>query len=625
MIRALWRLCAILNRIMFGLAMCSVALLAVPTVIDVFSRLTLARPLLGTTEIVETLMLTLIFASLGYVQERGGHLRVHLLVNHLPRIGQEALHLAHSLGGVLLFSCMTHAFASLAEKRLATGETTLMLGIPQNWLYLFATMGLTIFCLNMLAETLKTVACLRQRIPSLVLGVCLILALCLLPFALRPLAGATQGWLGGGGLLLLLLLFFLGFPIGLVIIGVGYLGMLILHPGPAAANLMLAAGPYTTAVSYTYSVIPLFILMGELALYTGISRDMFRAAALWLGHLPGGLAIASVAGCAGFASVSGDSLTTSVTMAAVALPEMEKYRYSPGLARAALAAGGTLGILIPPSTGFLFYALITEESVGKLFVAGIIPGLLLSLFFCLTLYIQARRHPELAPPGATYLLRERLAVLPGVLPMLSLVVLIMGGIMSGAFSPTEGGAVGATGTALYGLMRGKLNASTLSKALSATCMISSSLLLILAGISLLSAFMAATALPQNLAEALVRLNAPREAVFACIVLFYTLLGCVMNVMPMIMLTLPAFFPAILAMGFNPVWFGVVVVIMMEMGQITPPVGLNVYAMSTLNGNVPVFAIFRQIFPFFLSMLFLIVLLTIFPELATWLPGLFFAP
>lgn len=330
-----------------------------------------------------------------------------------------------------------------------------------------------------------------------------------------------------------------------------------------------------------------------------------------------------MAGCAGFAAICGDSLATAVTMSSAALPEMRKHKYDPSLATGCLAAGGTLGILIPPSVGFIFYGIVTEESIGKLFVAGILPGILLALLFMFAIYIKARRNPELAPAGEHFSWAERIKSLKGVSGMLFLFLLILGGMLGGIFSAVEGAAVGAVGAFILAVIRKRMTFGLMIKAVKDTLAITNKLLLILIGVGILGYFLASTRLPFVLAQFITGLEVNRYVIFGAVIIFYMILGCVLNVIPMILLVLPTLFPSITALGFDPIWFGVVTVITMEMGQITPPVGVNVFAMAGIATDVPMYTIFRGIFPFFLCMCLCILILTFFPQIALYLPGLLF--
>ena len=404
----------------------------------------------------------------------------------------------------------------------------------------------------------------------------------------------------------------------------GFLGMIVVYGGIGPSLDMISISSYDTSANYMLTVAPLFILMGEFAYHAGISKDLFDAANKWLGRLPGGLAMSSVAGCAGFSAVCGDSLATAVTMGTVALPSMKKHGYNPRLATGSLAAGGTLGILIPPSVGFIFYAIVTEESIGKLFIAGLVPGLLLAAIFMVTIYVMARVKPELAPRGDRFTWSEKFKSLKGVIGMLLLFVLILGGILGGFFSPVEGGAIGAVGALLYAVIRGRMTWRLLGIALKDSVAITTRLLIILIGVGILGYFLAATQLPFALAEFVTGWDVNRYIVFAAIIVLFLILGCLLNVIPMILLVLPTIFPTILALGFDPIWFGVITVVTMEVGQITPPIGVNVFAITGVAEGVPMHEVFRGIFPFFLGMLLCIVIMTLFPQIVTFLPNLLFS-
>jgi tripartite ATP-independent transporter DctM subunit len=310
-------------------------------------------------------------------------------------------------------------------------------------------------------------------------------------------------------------------------------------------------------------------------------------------------------------------------MGTIALPEMKKKNYDMRMATGCLAAGGTLGILIPPSVGFIFYAIVTEESIGRLFVAGIVPGLLLAILFMGITYLMVRRNPRLGPPGEASSWRDKMISLKGVVGMLILFVLILGGILSGIFSPVEGGAVGAVGAFVYALIRRRMTYGLLVAALKETLNITTKLLLILIGVGILGYFLAATRLPFALADFVTGLEVNRYVIFGAVIVFFMILGCVLNVIPMILLVLPTIFPTIVALGFDPVWFGVVTVLTMEMGQITPPIGVNVFAIASVAKDVAMQEVFRGIFPYFLCMVFCVLLLAVFPQLALYLPGLLF--
>ncbi len=601
-----------------------VGLMSLPVVLDVISRFFLDKSIPGIIDFEELSMVVVVFLALGFVQTQKDHICIDLLVSRLPKWLQTVIDSFNCLVATVLFGLMTWQAVVFALKKV--GTRTVGLGIPAPIFIFVAASGTLLITLVLLTDFLRSSSQVIREgrwpwlAPVVILGALLLLS----PFILKAAQVRFSGLaLGSLGMLLLFTLMLLRMPIGFAMALVGFLGMLIANPNINASLSTLGMAPYHSTASFVIAVAPLFILMGELALYSGISQDLFDTANKWLGRLPGGLAMSAVAGCAGFAAVCGDSMATAVTMSTVSLPEMRRKKYNPGLATGCLAAGGTLGILIPPSMGFIFYAIVTEESIGKLFMAGIVPGILLAGLYIISIYIIAKKNPAMAPRGEQFSWKEKFISLKGVLGMLFLFLLILGGILGGVFSPTEGGAVGAFGAFLLGLLRRRLNWGNLRMSLEETAKITTKLLMILIGVGVLGYFLAATRLPFALADLVTGLPFGRYTIFAAVCVLYIILGCLMNVIPMILLTLPAIYPSIFALGFDPVWFGVVVVILMEMGQITPPVGVNVFALSSVARDVPMETIFRGILPFFLCMVVCIILLVFFPQIALYLPNLFF--
>jgi len=422
-----------------------------------------------------------------------------------------------------------------------------------------------------------------------------------------------------GFILLFVLLFSLRVPIGIGMGLIGFLGFVYLS-GIDAGLGILRTVPYRTAASYTLSVVPLFVLMGDFAFRSGVSKELYDVSYKWIGHLPGGLAMATIGACAGFGAICGSSQAGAATMGVVAFPEMKRYGYGDTFASSTIAAGGTLAILIPPSIGFIIYSALTEVSVGKLFISGILPGILLSLLFMFTIYIVARRNPQLAPRGPAFSLREKLLGVKGIWAVAILFALVMGGIYAGFFTATEGGAVGAFGVVMIGLARRRFSWTDLVSTLVNTGRATGMFFLILIGAMIFGYFLAITRLPFELSGFVTRLPLDRHLIFAIIVIFYLGLGCVMDALSILILTTPVIFPVITGLGFDPIWWGVIMVVVGEMALITPPVGQNVYVLSGVL-NMSVWTIFRGVWPFVWAMLVCIFILTIFPEIALFLPSL----
>ena len=602
----------------------AIGIMSIPIFLDVLARFLLDKSLPGIIEIEEFFMVVIVFMALGATHQKEGHISIKLLTDHLsPRIRQ-ALEVFNNLTCTFFFSLMAWQMSLATIKK--AGEHSAMLKIPVSLFLGMASAGLVALTLVLLIKTLRAVSATAKTGEWTGLILALTASAVLLSF---PVWYATLPFqfsrlsLGGMGMVFMMILLFAGMPIGFAMSIVGFLGMSVISFSITPALMTLGTAPYSTTASFILAVAPLFIFMGLLASEAGISQDLFDTANKWLGRLPGGLAMAAIAGCSGFAAVCGDSMATAVTMGSVALPEMKRKKYSSGLACGSLAAGGTLGILIPPSVGFIFYALVTEESVGKLFVAGIIPGILLTFMFMAAIWCIAVIRPDLAPRGEAFSWREKLLSLKGVIGMLVLFIIILGGILVGIFSPTEGGGIGVVGSVIIMTVRRRMSWEAIKRACEQTSSITARLLMILIGVGLLGYFMAASQLPFELAKLVTQNDLNRYLVLACIMGLFALLGCVMNVIPMILLTLPAIFPTVVALGFDPIWFGVLTVVIMEMGQITPPVGVNVFAISSVAEGVSMGSIFFGIIPFFFCMMILLVILTAFPQLATWLVGVFY--
>ncbi len=409
-------------------------------------------------------------------------------------------------------------------------------------------------------------------------------------------------------------------PVGFVMALIGFAGfsyMVNIHAGLS----LLAKDIYNIFGSYSLTVIPLFVFMGQIAFHAGISRRLYDAAYKILGHLPGGLAMATIGACAGFSAICGSTNATAATMATVALPEMKRYGYDMELATGTVAAGGSLGILIPPSVIFIVYGIMTEQSIGKLFAAGILPGILLASLFVLTIYIRVRMKPELGPPGPKTPLKEKIKSLTGVIEMIIIFVAVMGGLFKGVFTPTEAGAIGAFVTLLVAVLRRQISWKGFWKAVFETTRISCMIMVIVAGATVFGHFLAITRIPFTLAQWVAGLPLPPWAIMGVIIFIYLIGGCFMDSLAMILLTIPIFFPVAVRLGYDPIWFGVIIVLVTEMGVVTPPVGINVYVVSGIARDVPLETIFKGVTPLLFAMILCSVILLIFPQIATILPNL----
>ena len=419
------------------------------------------------------------------------------------------------------------------------------------------------------------------------------------------------------GIAVFLVLAFVGMPIAFSFALVGFVGVLLIRGiGPGLS--MLGSAPWQWASQAGLIVVPLFILMGQFAFHSGISRDLYIAANKWIGRLPGGLALATNLACTGFAACTGSSLASGATMGTIAYPEMMKFKYSPRLATGVIASGGTLGILIPPSVVFIIYGFLTAQPIGVLFIAGIFPGLLLSGLFLALISVMVLRNPKLGPPGQSFPWRERFASLTGVWGMLVLFVVVIGGLYLGVFAPSEAGAIGAFGAFVVALSRRTklpLFITALKDSLRLTCMV----MTITIGAMIFGVFLTVSGAPSMLAAWITGLPVSPYVILILILLMYIPLGMVMDAMAMVLLTIPIIFPIVTGLGFDPIWFGVLIVLVFEMALITPPVGMIVYVVQGVT-KVPMEVVFRGNFPFLIAMIAALALLVAFPQISLWLPG-----
>ena len=421
------------------------------------------------------------------------------------------------------------------------------------------------------------------------------------------------------GIVCLLLLLLSRMQIGIAMGLVGFVGFGVVAGWEAALGVLRTV-PYTTFASDSMSVIPLFILMGAFAFEAGMSEDLYRAVHTIFGNLRGGLAMATVAACACFAAISGSSLATAATLGRVAMPEMKKYNYDEALATGSIAAGGCIGILIPPSVILLIYGIITEQSIGKLFMAGIIPGILEAAFYIITIWLLTKRNPALGPPGPRAERREKVRSFLRTWDVVVLFLLVIGGLYAGIFTPTEAAGMGAFGAFCFAIFRGRMKWSNFKRSLTSTVSTTGMLFIIVLGAMILGYFFSVTRLPVEFANMVAALPVNRYVILLFIIIVYLILGCLMDSLAIVLLTVPVFFPLVLQLNFDPIWFGIIVVRVTEMGLISPPVGLNVFVLHGIT-KVPMPTIFRGVIPFLVADVLELILLVSVPQLSLFLPNL----
>ena len=419
-----------------------------------------------------------------------------------------------------------------------------------------------------------------------------------------------------------MMLALLRIPIAIAMGVVGFLGVAYLRDWNfAPAMAMVETKVYETGRNYTLSVIPLFILMGNLVTRAGMSQELFRAAYTFVGHLRGGLAMATVVACAGFGAICGSSVATAATMAKVAYPSMKELGYSDRLSTGSIAAGGTLGILIPPSTLMVIYGVMTETNIGKMFAAGILPGILATILLCLAVQWTVFRDPASGPRGEKSTWSQRLRAIEGVWAVALLFIVVMGGIYGGVFTATEGAGIGAFGALCFALARRALTWRKLLDALVESGRTTAMLFVILTGALMFAEFVNYTTMPNDLKTLVTTLNLSPIMVVAAICAIYVILGTAMEELSMILLTVPVFFPLVVHMGFDPIWFGILIVVVVEIGLISPPVGMNLFVLNALLPQVPTKTLFRGVLPFVVADIIRLGILIAFPAISLWLPSL----
>ncbi|MGB2814385.1 MAG: TRAP transporter large permease subunit [Dehalococcoidales bacterium] len=605
-----------------GISMVSLFIMVILLVASVIGRYAFLSPIPGIKELEEFLLILVAFLGLAYTGLRKGHVRVDIIIGNLPTWVQHVVDTVTGLMSLTLWVLMAwKSFFWMMRILGPPALTSEILGIPKAIFASIMIFGMIVFCFVLIAQIFRSIdgAIAESKKKALLIlpALAFIGSIAVVPLYMDlPVSKNILGLIGVGFLVFLLLLRMpIGFAMGFVgFVGAGYI------VGVDAGISSLEIAPYTTVENFFLVVLPLFFLMGSFCFAAKISSDLYDTCYTWLGNLPGGLASATIGGCAGFAAICGDSLATAAAMGRVALPEMRRYKYADSLSCGSIAAGGTLGILIPPSMGFIFYALITEQSIGKLFLAGLIPGILLASLFIISITIHSKLSPTIGPAGPVTTLKQKIISLRGTWAVIALFLLVVGGLYMGIFTVIEAGAVGAFGALLLMVVKGRANRRTVTEALLDTGRTMPMIIAILIGVSVLGYFLAISQLPLKISAAVAGLDVHRYVILALILFFYIIVGCLMNIIPMILLTLPIFWPTIVALGFDPIWFGVIMVIVMEMGQITPPVGMNVFVIAGIAETVPLLTIFKGIVPFFLIEILIIIILVLFPQIALWLPN-----
>ena len=592
--------------------------------VTVIGRYLFNQPVTGANEILRLALLGVAFLALGEVEMRGRHIKVTMLSDKLPADARLILDFSMSLLNVGVLVLLTWQCFDLTYDNWLDRTESLVLGLPIYLVMLAMTVGAFLSLLSFAAGFFQRMLDVFERdnlyrwlCPAAIFSAIIFFTPQWMEALSWDVSRTTAGIMG---LSLMLLLLFSGAPVGTIMLMVGYAGTCYISSTNAGLSI-LSQVSYSTASSYGWIVLPLFMFMGNLVFHGGLARDVYKTAHAWLGHYPGGLAMATVGGCAGFAAACGDSLSTATTMCMVSLPEMRRYKYKESLATGAIAAGGTLGILIPPSLGFIIYGMLTDVSIGALFIAGILPGILLSGLFIIMIYLRARSNPLLAPRAVKVSWKEKFVSFRSTGAILVLFILVIGGIYAGLFTPSEGGGVGAFGALVAALLKRRLNWKYFLEAVKSAVVMNAAVFYILIAAMVLAHFVTVCQIPIVLSNLLVNTALNKWVILILVLIGYIIFGCIMNIMPAMIITLPIIFPAMVALGFDPIWFGVLMVINMEMGQITPPVGINVFAIASVAPDIPMGQVFSGIVPFLLMMVLAMIIIMFIPQIATFLPNL----
>ncbi len=596
------------------------------TVADVVLRNLFAIVVPGGLELTGLMMILVALSTLSLVELDQSHIQVDMLLKALP----DFVRLPTIAGGLLLTlaTMVVVAVRMLGQAAYlkSNGIVTGVLRLPEWPFVLFAAVFVLLFALALLANLLKTLgatAKLSSPYSAAILfvwtaAVAAILWLSLYPGSLPfALSHGLRGLLSIG---LCFILTFLGVHVAAAMAVTSLIGISLLI-GTKASLTSLGTTTIDVVSDPTWSVVPLFTWMGLIVVASGFAEELYRAAYRWIGHLPGGLASASTVACAGLSSIVGDTLSGVYSMGSIALPQMRQYGYDMKLATASIACAATIGVMVPPSLAFIVYGMITEVSIGKLFIAGIAPGILFTIILILLITVRAVITPSLAPRGETSTWPERLASGARVWPVLLLMLLVLGGIYSGAVTANEAGGLGVFGALVIAALTRRLTFKAIWQSIERTLLLTAGIIVIFMFATAFSRFIAISGLTQQLADLVIGLHLGKYQLIAAILLFYVFIGMFMNALPALVLTVPLFFPIAMNAGFDPVWFGVLIVIMVELGVVTPPIGVNVFAIAALAKDVSMYDIFRGVFPFWIAYLALIVLIVLFPQISLFLPSL----
>jgi len=614
-----------LENICNTLGVFSLVIMMIAIVIDVFFRFVLSSPIKGAIDIVSLMLVNVFFAGYASVEANDNHIKINVLTRKLPDKFRSILLVNGDLFTLIIAIIICNEFAKYTFFLYKNNVFASVLEVPL-WIFIAPTVAfMVIFIFMLLMNSIKRLTLLLrdgyQILIGLLPGYFLVIALYLFTFFpnLIPNEISRNAW----GIMLLILLFLLMFlevRVFSIMAFIALLGLSYLTTLSGSLN-NLALSAFAVSTDYTWSVAPLFMWMGFLVLYGGFAKELYNMAYSWIGHIAGGLNSATAFACTGLGAVTGNSMSGVISMGQIALPEMRKYKYDIGLSAASICAAAAICSLIPPSFGFIIYGMLANVSIAKLFIAGIIPGILFMFILILVNTVICTMNPKMGPPGPKFSWKERIKYTKEIWPIVVLFLTIIISIYAGIGTPNEAAALGAFGAIVISIFRKRLTfAKFFSSAVNAVTMMAT-IFSIFIFATALGNFLATTRLPSNMGNFIISLNLSPFLLICIILLIYIFLGCVMNFIPALIITLPIILPVITKAGFDLVWFGVLIVIMLELAQITPPIGMNIFVVSTIATDVPLYTIFKRAFPFWIAFIILTIIIVAFPKISLFLPNM----
>ena len=598
------------------------------TFVDVILRYLFNRPIMGSKEITELMLVLVVSLGIAYTHSKKGHVAVDIFTGKLSSEGQLMINTVTTILSIGLFIILVWQNTVNFLWFMSTDKIHgLAVQTPAAPFAAIIVLGCVLLLLILIQDLIRNlIQSLRKNFKAyqwlIMFGTPFLIAVMAILWVQPTLLKINQPLLGFVGIICSLIFMFIGLPTSFSLMLTAFLFIGHIRGIPTALDV-IGTEMYLTTSNYLWAVIAFFIIMGFFALNGRFGEDLYYSANKWFGHLSGGLAIATIGASTAFAAIVGEALSVTTTIGAVALPQMRKYRYNDRLSVGTIASGATIGPMIPPSMGFILYAILTNQSVGKLFIAGIIPGLLLAIFFITVIVVQCRINPKLGPRGEKGTTKEKLVSLKSGGPIVVLFLLVIGGVYAGIFTPTEGGAVGAVGALLIGLLMRRYTWKSFFDSLLGAGKTMGMIAIILVGANMFTRFLAWCNLSPALTKAISGLNLPPSLVVFLIVLIFFALGFVVDIMPLILIGVPIFHPVAVSIGVDPTWFTVMVVLSIQAGVITPPFAFVLFALKGMYRDIPMETIYKGVLPFVLGTLSVIILIFLIPSLATWLPNLLY--